>query len=119
MAGEWHPEWSSCDGDPCAAQGIGAMPWDGRTFLAIAPQPSIGTARILYALRAPASLRLEILDAAGRVIRRLAEGSRTAGIAFVDWDGRDDMGRRAAPGAYFCRLSTGGEVKTERLVRVE
>jgi len=120
MGGDWHPEWDSCGPpDPCAAQGIGAIPWDGRTLLAIAPQPSVGSVRVIYALRAPGSVRLEVLDAAGRVIRRLVDGGRAAGIAFVDWDGRDDVGRRAAPGAYFCRLSAGGEVKTERLVRVE
>jgi flagellar hook assembly protein FlgD len=119
MEGDWHPGWSSCDGDPCAAQGTGAVPWNGTTFLAITPQPSFGTARITYALRAPMSLRLEIMDAAGRVIRRLVDGAGAAGPAIVEWDGRDDAGRRAAPGTYFCRLSTGGEAKTERLVRIE
>jgi hypothetical protein len=119
MQGEWHSEWSSCDDDPCAAQGTGNPEWNGATFLAIVPQPSIGTARITYALRASMSLQLEILDATGRAVRHLIDGAGAAGPVISVWDGLNDAGRPVSPGTYFCRLSAGGEVHTERLVWIE
>jgi hypothetical protein len=120
MQGEWHAGWSSCEGDPCAAQGL-AEETAGRdaVWLRVVPQPSHQAAHIAYALPGSASLRLEILDATGRVVRRLVEGSGAAGPASIDWNGCDDAGRRVAPGTYFCRLSSGGKVTTERVVRID
>jgi hypothetical protein len=119
MEGEWHPEWSSCDDNPCQSQAAAAAAWNGPTMLAVAPQPSVGAARLAYALRTPVVVRLDVLDAAGRVVRHLVAGPGLAGPAKAEWDGRDDAGRPTSPGAYFCRLTAGTEVITKRLIRVE
>jgi len=44
---------------------------------------------------------VEILDAQGRLVRRLSPAPAPAENEAVRWDGRDDAGNRAAPGVYF------------------
>lgn len=67
--------------------------------------------RFSFTLNRPG--QLELLDAAGRVVRRFAPPSGASGLV---WDGTDGDGRRLAAGAYFARLSVGREVRTARLV---
>jgi flagellar hook assembly protein FlgD len=43
---------------------------------------------ITFSLRAPATVAVTVRDAAGRVVRTLASGSRAAGAGSVSWDGR-------------------------------
>ncbi|MBN1503561.1 MAG: hypothetical protein JW952_00690, partial [Candidatus Eisenbacteria bacterium] len=53
-----------------------------------------------------------VLDAGGRLVKRLAGGS--AGDGAVVWNGRDEDGRRVAPGVYFVALrSARGEVSSK------
>jgi hypothetical protein len=47
-----------------------------------------------------------IVDAGGRVVRRLP-ARHEAGKSEALWDGRDELGRRAAAGVYFCRAEGG------------
>jgi hypothetical protein len=51
---------------------------------------------------------LVVYDAAGRVVRRLAEGRLPAGRHEVAWDGRDEHGAAVASGCYFLALDAGG-----------
>jgi len=51
---------------------------------------------------------LRVLDLAGRVVRTLADSRFGAGRHAIEWDGRDEGGRPAAPGLYLVRLSGGG-----------
>jgi flagellar hook assembly protein FlgD len=49
--------------------------------------------------------RLEIYDAAGRLVRSMALGDLDAGPGHVRWDGHDDEGAPLPSGTYFYRLS--------------
>jgi hypothetical protein len=79
-------------------------------------------------LRAPAQLRLQlhrsaaldvdILDLAGRHVRRLVSGRRQAGELALSWDGRDDHGRRVSSGVYFVVASGEGERVASKFVFV-
>ena len=51
-------------------------------------------------------MSLKIYDAAGRLVRTLAEGPEGVGDHSVSWDGRDDSGAAMSSGVYFYRLST-------------
>ncbi len=59
--------------------------------------------------------RLEIVDVAGRVVRRFAPLPSASGRHELSWDGRDDGGASAAPGTYFVRLVAGTNSATARL----
>lgn len=117
LGGDWHPQLSACDPDPCVAQGVeeGTHPW---ARLSATPNPSAGAIRLAYSLSEPAIARIEIFDVSGRSVRRLMDEAAAMG-GMVEWDGCDAGGRRAAPGAYLCRLSAGGEVRVQRMVLLE
>jgi hypothetical protein len=50
---------------------------------------------------------VQIVDAAGRGVRRLALGSPGAASPHVVWDGRDEGGERVAAGVYYAQLVGG------------
>jgi hypothetical protein len=88
------------------------------------PNPSRGAVTVRLALGsafAGGSLRLTLLDAAGRRVRRLEHEvppAAAGGNLALSWDGRDDAGRPVAPGVYGVRVEGAGAVATGRLVRL-
>jgi hypothetical protein len=79
----------------------------------IAPNPTRGPSRIGVTLPAAQSIRLSILDLAGREVAVLADGAAAAGRSEFAWDGR--VARDRAPaGLYFVRLRTAGRDLTRR-----
>jgi hypothetical protein len=81
--------------------------------------PFGSTGAIRFYLDAPARIDLEIVDIAGRIVRRLAEDAEGgAGWHSYAWPGRDESGRNVPSGVYFCRLRTANAAATTRLVLV-
>ncbi len=70
----------------------------------VSPNPARGSTRVDFALNAPARVRIEALDLAGRVIARIEESDHAAGEWSATWDGRTIAGQRAAPGVYLVRM---------------
>ena len=64
----------------------------------------------------PPGVSLKVFDVAGRLVRTLVDGRRTAGAHSERWDGRDESGLNAASGVYFARMKAEGEVFTTKLV---
>jgi YD repeat-containing protein len=73
-------------------------PAGARTALSAAPNPFVG--RTTLSLTSSVGGTVEIVDARGRLVRRL----HAAGRVTVAWDGRDDRGARSVPGVYFARV---------------
>ena len=80
------------------------------------PNPFNPTTRVAFGLAAPGNVSLRIYDAAGRLVRVLAEGARPAGNYTELWDGRDSRGSAVASGIYFYRLQAGEFTETRKLV---
>jgi len=82
------------------------------------PNPFYPDVALRYSVpRDGGHVRLTVFDAAGRVVRRLVDRHRPAGVAEALWDGRDGSGARAPSGVYFFRLETpGGEALVRRAV---
>jgi len=83
------------------------------------PNPIRAQVEFRFYLPRAGTVKLEIFDPAGRLIRALPCGMRAAGEQLVAWDGRDHGARRVAPGVYFSRLTAGGESAVGRLLVVE
>jgi hypothetical protein len=83
-----------------------------RLWLA-APNPATGSVHLGYELGAPVSVRIDIFDGSGRLVRVLSTGKAAAGPHSIVWD--RDHGQVPA-GAYFCRMVAGSETRTVRLV---
>jgi flagellar hook assembly protein FlgD len=58
---------------------------------------------------------LDVLDADGNPVARLAEGVYAGGRHAVRWRGCDGAGRRVAPGVYTVRMNAGGRIRTRVL----
>ncbi len=71
------------------------------------PNPFNASTRITFRLPEAAAVDLKIFNVAGQQVRTLAGGEYPAGRHSLLWNGRDDRGRQAASGIYFCRLTTG------------
>jgi hypothetical protein len=65
-----------------------------------------------------ASVRIEVFDMRGRLVRTLLDGSQTfgTGVYSVVWDGRDDNGNAVSSGIYLYRMVAGDYVEVRRMV---
>ena len=75
------------------------------------------TLRFSLAERQRATLRL--YDLTGRRVRTLLDETRDAGDHAVDWNGRDDAGRRLASGVYLVRFEAAGVREEEKLILIK
>jgi flagellar hook assembly protein FlgD len=65
-------------------------------------------------------VHLLIYDVAGRLVRRLVDVPLEAGRHEVQWDGRDEAGRRLESGTYFFELRLEGRsVDTQKVALVK
>lgn len=82
------------------------------------PNPCNPRAVVRFSLPRQAEVTLDLHDAAGARLRRLAAGPFAAGTHELAWDGRDDRGRDAASGTYLLRLVTVDGVRTAKVALV-
>jgi hypothetical protein len=82
------------------------------------PNPFNPVTSISYFLPAKARVYVEIYDASGALVRRLTGADQEAGVHTVVWNGLDNRGSRAASGVYFCRLTTGEEFISRKMILV-
>ncbi len=85
------------------------------------PNPFNPETWIPYHLSETAPVTVSIYDANGGEIRTLSLGFQSAGFyqnrsRAAYWDGRDDLGERAASGVYYYRLSTPSLHQMKRMV---
>ncbi len=79
------------------------------------PNPCNPRTVIRFSLPAAGPVALDLHDAGGARLRRLADGHFAAGAHELAWDGRDDLGREAASGTYLLRLVSGEAVRTAKV----
>ncbi|MCA9758895.1 MAG: hypothetical protein KDA27_24080, partial [Candidatus Eisenbacteria bacterium] len=78
------------------------------------PNPFRWVTQLSYSLSAEAEVSLSIFDVAGKRVRDVERGLRTAGAYSVSWDGRDGGGNVVSPGVYFAVLEDSGGGKCVR-----
>ena len=72
------------------------------------PNPFNPETTLRIEIPSPATVRLDVYDAAGQRVRTLLARPLSAGEYTVRWDGRDAEGRAVGSGAYFARLGAPG-----------
>ncbi|MHB8995476.1 MAG: S8 family serine peptidase [Armatimonadota bacterium] len=65
----------------------------------------IGGGQIFYSLSAPATVDIEVVNLAGRLIRRLSGRLQQAGACSTLWNGLTDSGSSVPSGSYLFRLT--------------
>lgn len=86
------------DGDPRPRVGLAISP---------APARSGSDGSLVFALHQAADVRVEVLDASGRLVRAESLGRREAGTLRTTLPARDDAGEPLPPGLYFVRVIAG------------
>ncbi len=96
---------------------LGAGPISTLRLLPAAPNPFRGVTALRFDLDAPAAVRLQIFDVAGRLVREILPGDRLeAGRHAVDWDGRNASGRDLASGIYVYQVESAARREVGRVV---
>jgi FlgD Ig-like domain/FG-GAP-like repeat/ASPIC and UnbV len=85
----------------------------------LAPQPARQAQSLQLTATRPVHLTVTVHDVAGRLVRRLRDGTVGAGTSRVVWDGRDGAGRRVAAGVYFVRVTDGRTQITRKSTRLQ
>ena len=116
-----------CDDDGCVESGLGGfttqdetaapeLPAAALSLSAPFPNPANPHSKLRYTIATDGPVRLTLLDPAGRELRTLAEGRRSAGTHELTITGRDDAGAALPSGVYFVRVESGGEARTRKWV---
>lgn len=104
------------------ADGTTGVPGDAgapRAGLLGSPNPFIARVSLSFTLPEAGAVALEVFDMSGRIVRSLVRGWLEPGPRRVTWDGRDNGGRRMAPGVYLARLRTRSGTQETRIVKVQ
>jgi hypothetical protein len=83
-----------------------------------APNPAQRRVVVPFVVPADGRAKLEVIDARGRRVAKLADGLEMAGAHARAWDGRSADGVLAAPGVYFLRLTHAGGTRTTKVTLV-
>lgn len=80
------------------------------------PNPFNPTTQIGYQLPRAVQVSLTIYNMLGQEVRKLMSGQQPVGYHTVVWDGRDQSGRPAPSGVYYCRLQAGNFTMTKKML---
>jgi hypothetical protein len=80
------------------------------------PNPFNPSTTVAFSLAQPARVRMQVFDAAGRLVTTLADGTFPAGRNHLEWDGRNRAGTPSASGVYFLRFIAPGVHQTRKMV---
>jgi hypothetical protein len=120
----WAPDYlhQRNDGYPYLRDTIPGSPADDPTAitlalrLGISPNPFRGNAQLRFSLPQSGDCCLEIFNLRGQKLRSFQFQGIKQGDHGVDWDGRDESGRKLSSGIYLIRARSGGESKLARAV---
>ncbi len=83
---------------------------------ALFPNPCVRTMRISYQMAHRSKVSLCLYDAAGRLVRTLAQGSSEPGYYNIIWNTKDNQGRAVPAGVYFIRFETDNYKKVAKSI---
>lgn len=80
------------------------------------PNPSGHSVSFVFRVSRQGPAVLELYDVLGRRMRRWFWSDLAAGAHSLKWDGSGEAGQRVAPGVLVCRLTSGHETRSRKLV---
>ncbi|MFA5032120.1 MAG: FlgD immunoglobulin-like domain containing protein [bacterium] len=83
----------------------------------ISPNPVINRSVVSYTIKENSKVSLKIYDIAGKEVKTIANGIETAGTKKIEWNARDNVGKKINSGVYFCKMQINNkEVATKSLI---
>jgi hypothetical protein len=80
------------------------------------PNPFNPGTTIRFSLQRASRVRVDVFSSDGRLVRTLLSQELPPGAYDIPWNGRDASGNPISSGVYFCRLQSGEEQFTNRMV---
>jgi hypothetical protein len=80
------------------------------------PNPFNSATTISYDLSKTTSVELTIFNLLGQKIRTLVNSRQPAGKYQIQWDGRDNAGRKMASGIYLYRIKAGESIQIKKMI---
>jgi hypothetical protein len=82
------------------------------------PNPFNPFVNLSFNMPDAASYSMRIYNVAGQLVRSY-EGTATAGLNVITWDGKDNSGSEVSSGVYFYKLTSAGNSATEKMVMMK
>lgn len=82
------------------------------------PNPFNPTTQILFSIPEGGPVDVSVYNVAGRLVKVLVNSDLQAGEHRVEWDGTNEFGNEVGSGIYFCRLESGNDVSSKRMVLI-
>jgi PKD repeat protein len=79
------------------------------------PNPFSETIHIDIRLSGKEQLKVDVIDQLGRQVKTLHDGGAAGKITLV-WNARDSRGKALSPGVYLCRIMTGHQITTLKMI---
>jgi flagellar hook assembly protein FlgD len=89
------------------------------TMLSCFPNPSKDSATIRFSLDESSSVKLEVYNLRGQLLRSLLSGPQASGNHSLAFDGRDEAGRPLPSGVYLIRFRVGKYIEIKKLTLVK
>ena len=83
------------------------------------PNPFNPTTSLQYGLSKDGAVNITIYDMMGRIVKRLVDGSQTAGFKTVQWDATNDRNESIPAGLYLYTMQTGQQRETGKMVLIK
>ena len=80
------------------------------------PNPFSRETGITYTLNAPADVRVQIHNVAGRLVRNFEMGAQQPGTYSVHWDGTYENGAPVTSGVYFYQIKAGTQTISKPMI---
>lgn len=80
------------------------------------PNPFNPTTTISYQIPKSGSVKLEVYNLKGQLVKTLIDDTQNSGIHGIIWNGTDSHNRNVASGVYLYRLSSINNVQTKRML---
>ena len=83
------------------------------------PNPFKSNITFRYNLPQSGSVKLDIYNVSGRLVRAFSENNGPAGQNYFNWNGRGEDGKACPAGVYFFRLAAGGSEQHGRVILIK
>lgn len=80
------------------------------------PNPFHQSTTLIYYVKTPSPVRLDIYNVKGQLVRTLINEAKATGSFRAVWDGKDQWGNAVARGIYTCRMQAGSYLETRRML---
>lgn len=79
------------------------------------PNPFSKMTTISYALSNASNVKVQVFNAAGQLVKTLADEAQTAGQHAIQWDGTNQYGESVSAGTYFYQVQAGSNQAINRM----